>query len=119
MTNSSKPKETAKKISNKRVKRNHSEIDTETPTKTNLVSDDRNKEDSESSISTQNVSTERNHHHQRLPPLSGHRPRTRDFHAFLSWAILPSSLHPYPRCFMSLNTSFPGFLRPSSLIPLL
>ena len=44
------------------------------------------------------------HHHQCLPPLSGHRPRTRDFHPFLSWAILPSSLHPYPRCFMSLST---------------
>ena len=61
MMNSSKPKETPKKISNKRVKMNHSEIDTETSTKTNSVSDDRNKEDSESSINTQNVSTERNH----------------------------------------------------------
>ena len=60
MTNSSKPEETPKKISNKRVKRKHSEIDAETPTRTNSVSDDRNKEDSESSISTVNVSTDVN-----------------------------------------------------------
>ena len=60
MTNSSKPEATPKKISNKRVKRKHSEIDAETPTRTNSVSDDRNKEDSESSISTVNVSTDVN-----------------------------------------------------------
>lgn len=60
MMNSSKPEETAKKISNKRVKRKHSEIDKETPARTNSVSDNGNKEDSESSIATVNVSTEVN-----------------------------------------------------------
>ena len=52
-----------------------------------------------------NLHDTRSHHHQSLPPLSGYRSRTSNFHLRLSWAICWTScilhskkLHHLPRC---------------------
>ena len=54
--NSSKPEPTPKKISNKRVKRKHSDIDEDTTDPASVPSDDGYKGDSESSKITKTVS---------------------------------------------------------------
>ena len=54
--NSSKPEPTPKKISNKRVKRKHSDIDEDTTDPASVPSDDGYKGDSESSNITMTVS---------------------------------------------------------------
>ena len=56
----SKPEATPKKTSNKRLKRKLSEIEAETRTRVNSVSDDGYKGDSESSNTIANVSTDVN-----------------------------------------------------------